>query len=268
MAVRKNLVLGGAGTIGSSLCKYLKKIGEEVICLDIKTGFDIRNDDLNLYKDVDYVWFLAWDVGGAKYLSNEKFLLDIIQNNTIICEKVFQFISKNNLPFMFASSQLAAPDTPYGVTKLLGEEWSRLLGGQICRFWNVYGWEEPGEKSHVIPDLIIQGLTNNQIVLLTDGQEERQFIYMDDCVRNMLEIRNAGATRVDITEGKWVTIEYIAQQIAAQLKVPLKLGTKKGYSNKIEPTITYPLEFKMSFKDGISEMIEFAKQYLNERNNK
>ena len=92
---------------------------------------------------------------------------------------------------MFATSQLAAPDTPYGVTKSLGEEWTRLLKGQIVRFWNVYGWEEPGERSHVIPDLIIQALTKKKTELLTDGQEECQFIYIEDYVKNMVDIRNA-----------------------------------------------------------------------------
>ncbi|WP_317899501.1 NAD-dependent epimerase/dehydratase family protein [Aurantibacillus circumpalustris] len=266
MAIRKNLVLGGAGTIGTALCNYLKSINEEVISLDLKTGFDVRTDNLDAYKDVDYVWFLAWEVGGAKYLGNENYLLDIIRNNTTICEKVFQFLESTKLPFMFASSQLAGPDTPYGVTKLLGEEWSRILNGQICRFWNVYGWEEPGEKSHVIPDLIQQALINKKIELLTDGQEQRQFIYMDDCVENMIAIRNAGATRVDITNGNWVTIEQMASQIAALHNVPMKLGNKKGYSNKIEPISTYPLVFKTDFKTGIKNISEKSKKFFEEKN--
>lgn len=265
MAIRKNLVLGGDGTIGSALCSHLKSLNEDVISLDLKTGFDIREHDLLQFKDVDYVWFLAWEVGGAKYLSNEKYLIDIIRNNTIICEKVFTFLEQTKTPFMFASSQLASADTPYGVTKLLGEEWTRILGGQICRFWNVYGWEEPGEKSHVIPDLIIQAITNHKIELLTDGQEQRQFIYIDDCVKNMVEIRNAGATRVDITDGNWVTIEYIAQKIAVMHNVPIKLGNKKGYSNKIEPSITYPLVFDIDIKKGISIMTEKATNYLQKK---
>lgn len=265
MGVRKNLVLGGAGTIGTALCNYLKKMGEEVTSLDIKEGFDLRIDPLSPYKDVDYVWFLAWEVGGAKYLGNEKYLVDIIKKNTIICEKVFQFLEDTRLPFMFASSQLAAADTPYGVTKLLGEEWTRLLNGQICRFWNVYGWEEPGEKSHVIPDLILQAITNGKIELLTDGQEQRQFIFMDDCVENMYAIRQAGATRVDITNQSWVTIEHVASQIAAIHQVPLKLGSKKGYSNKIEPVSTYPLVFKTDLKTGIQLITEKAKNYLNQK---
>lgn len=263
MAFRKNLVLGGSGTIGTALCNYLKSVGEEAISLDLKDGFDVTKRSLKAYRDVDYVWFMAWEVGGAKYLGNEKYLVDIIKKNTIICEKVFQFLEDSKLPFMFASSQLAAADTPYGVTKLLGEEWSRILNGQICRFWNVYGWEEPGEKSHVIPDLIIQAIDKGKIELLTDGQEQRQFIYMDDCVENMYAIRNAGATRVDITNHEWVTIEYVASQIAAFHKVPLKLGSKKGYSNKIEPISTYPLQFKTDIKTGVRFISEKAKHYLS-----
>jgi nucleoside-diphosphate-sugar epimerase len=262
MGIRKNLVLGGAGTIGTALCNYLHKMGEDVVSLDIKEGFDLRIDPLSPYKEVDYVWFLAWEVGGAKYLGNEKYLVDIIKKNTIICEKVFQFLEDTKLPFMFASSQLAAADTPYGVTKLLGEEWSRILNGQICRFWNVYGWEEPGEKSHVIPDLILQAITQGKIELLTDGQEQRQFIFMDDCVENMYAIRQAGATRVDITDRNWVTVEHVASQIAAIHKVPLKLGSKKGYSNKIEPISTYPLVFKTDLKTGIALISQKANEYL------
>ncbi len=263
MGLRKNLVLGGDGTIGKALCNHLININEEVISVDLKSGFDITTQDLHQFKNVDYVWFLAWEVGGAKYLSNEKYLLDIIRNNTTICQKVFRFLEETKLPFMFASSQLAAADTPYGVTKLLGEEWTRILGGQICRFWNVYGWEIPGEKSHVIPDLIMQALTKQKIELLTDGQEQRQFIYIDDCVKNMVAIRNLQATRVDITDGNWITIEHIAQQIAVQHNVPIKLGSKKGYSNKIEPLKTYPLTFNISLKEGIDIISKLALQHLN-----
>ncbi len=265
MAIRKNLVLGGDGTIGQSLCTYLISIGEEVISLDLKSGFDIRTQSLEDYADFDYVWFLAWDVGGAKYLANENYLVNIIRNNATICERIFSFLENSKIPFMFASSQMASPNTPYGVTKLLGEEWTRLLGGQICRFWNVYGWEEPGVKSHVIPDLILQALEHKKIELMTDGQEERQFIFMDDCVKNMVDIRNAGATRVDITDGKWVTIEYIAQQIASLHQVPLKLGSKQGYSNKIEPVLTYPLLFTTDLRKGIDLISKSAKEYIKKR---
>ena len=173
MGIKTNLVLGGSGTIGSALCNHLEKKGEKVVNLDLKTGFDIRFHSLEPFKKVDYVWFLAWEVGGAKFLTKDSNLINIIHNNTILCEKVFSFLNDTHIPFMFTSSQLATTETPYGITKLLGEKWTQILNGQTVRFWNVYGWEEPGERSHVIPDLILQALTKKSIYLMTNGQEER-----------------------------------------------------------------------------------------------
>ncbi|MDP4267864.1 MAG: NAD-dependent epimerase/dehydratase family protein, partial [Bacteroidota bacterium] len=147
MANRRNLVLGGSGTIGTELCKSLIKQGEEVINLDLKNGFDLRFMDLMPYKNVDYLWFLAWEVGGAKYIYNNNNLYDIINNNSLICHNIFSFLKKTKIPFLFTSSQLASSDNTYGITKLLGEEWTKILGGKTVRFWNVYGWEEPSEKS-------------------------------------------------------------------------------------------------------------------------
>src|ERR1700712_3564434 len=119
MGSRKNLVLGGAGAIGSHLCKHLVEAGEEVINLDIKAGFDLRSDNMDQFANVDYVWFLAWDVGGAKYLTNKENYLALIRNNTRICDNVFGFLEKYNKPFLFTSSQLAERDNVYGITKLL-----------------------------------------------------------------------------------------------------------------------------------------------------
>jgi nucleoside-diphosphate-sugar epimerase len=266
MGTTSNLVLGGSGTIGSSLCKHLLSKNEKVINLDMKDGYDLRTLSLEEYANVDYVWFLAWEVGGAKYLTNENNLLNIVRNNTILCERVFSFLEKSKRPFMFASSQLAAPGTPYGVTKLLGEEWTRLLGGQIVRFWNVYGWEEPGERSHVIPDLIMQALTKKKIELMTDGQEERQFIYIDDCVENMHAIRTSGKSKVDVTNGNWITIKEIAIQIGKILDVEVIPGKTAGYSYKVNPDfLSNDLKFKTSLEDGIKILVTECKEYLSKK---
>jgi nucleoside-diphosphate-sugar epimerase len=266
MGVTTNLVLGGEGTIGSALCQFLERLGEHAISLDKKSGYDICEGNLDHYKNVDYVWFLAWDVGGSKYLSNKKNNLQIIRNNTILCEKVFTFLNKNKLKFLFASSQLATTDTPYGITKLLGEEWSRILGGQVVRFWNVYGWEEPGERSHVIPDLILQGLSKNKIELYTDGKEERQFIYIDDCVANMIKVRDTNTSVADITDGNWITISRLADKIGHLLDVPVLSGEASGYSNKLEPKyILEKFKFNTTLEEGIKLVITHAKEYLKER---
>src|SRR5579871_5748101 len=131
MGAASNLVLGGSGLIGKELQKQLKSRGEQVINLDLKEGTDLRSSSLEEYAGVDFIWFLAWDSGGAKYIGNQKNFADIYRNNTRLCNNIFSFIEKYNKPFLFTSSQLAASDTPYGLTKLYAEKWGSLLGGKM-----------------------------------------------------------------------------------------------------------------------------------------
>ena len=263
MGAAKNLVLGGSGTIGSALCSYLHRSGEAVTNLDIKTGFDLREDNLAPYTDYDYVWFLAWDVGGAKYLTDPVRQYSLMENNIRICENVFPFLKDSKIPFLFSSSQLVSPDNSYGITKLLGEHWTRLLNGTIARFWNVYGWEEPGEKSHVIPDLFMQGLIKNKITLLTSGEEERQFIYMDDCVKNLFRIRGEQNKMVHLTNGQWVKIREVAAAIGKILNVPVESGESKGYQHKIDPDPTHKnYTWDTSLENGLQLIKLKAMEFL------
>ena len=64
-------------------------------------------------------------------------------------------IKKYNKPVIFASSQMSELNhSSYGMLKLLGEKMTRDIGGVSARFWNVFGYEPDGEKSHVITDFI------------------------------------------------------------------------------------------------------------------
>jgi len=263
MGVTKNLVLGGSGTIGSALCKYLVSQGEQVTNLDVKEGNDLCDMDMTPYAGHDFAWFLAWDVGGAKYLSEAGFQHSMMMNNARICTNVFSFLEKTKMPFLFTSSQLAAPDNTYGVTKLMGERWTHLLNGITVRLWNVYGWEEPGTKSHVIPDLVIQAMTQGKITLMTDGEEERQFIFMNDCVQNFGRIRKSGEKIVHLTNGEWIKIIDIARVVGKLLNVEVIAGNKKGYQNKIEPDPAYKnYPWETSLEKGIQFIMEKAHQYL------
>jgi nucleoside-diphosphate-sugar epimerase len=267
MGVKTSLILGGSGLIGKELHKRLILNGEQAVNLDIKEGTDLRTSSLEKYADVDYVWFLAWDSGGAKYLANEKNFLNIYKNNLQLCNAIFSFIEKYNKPFLFTSSQLAASDTPYGISKLLGEEWGKLLGGKIVRLWNVYGWEAPDERSHVIPDLIIQALTNKKIELMTSGEERRQFIFVEDCVQNLIRIRELNGNTFSLTNGKWLMIKEVAATIASALKIEVALGKDKGYEHLIEPTdlVKNKFVFNYPLEDGINKIINSANLYLQNK---
>ena len=71
---KKVLILGSKGQIGDYLCYYLRKKKYKVFEIDIVRGKkeDLRNFDnkriKNLFSSADFVFFLAFDVGGSVYL--------------------------------------------------------------------------------------------------------------------------------------------------------------------------------------------------------
>src|SRR5271157_4599534 len=152
------LVLGGDGLIGASLVSALRSEGHRVISLDLRSGYDLRFADDAPFVACDRVWFLAWDTGGAKYIGDTRAQHGIYVNNCQLSSKVFDILARIDKPFLFVTSQLAGQPNAYGLTKLLAEHWAARLGGKVARLWNVYGWERPDVKSHVVPDLVLSGL--------------------------------------------------------------------------------------------------------------
>jgi nucleoside-diphosphate-sugar epimerase len=184
-------VLGSEGIIGNALSKHLESINHEVIRWDIKLSHehDISNPT-NMRKlkyvieNSDFVFFLAYDVGGAKYISNAG--IDFINRNVMIMLNTFNLLE--NKKFVFASSTMYNMHNVYGTLKYLGEHYTTQLGGLSTRFWNVYGHEESNEKSHVIADMIYKWKKNGYIDLMTSGEEERQFLHTDDCSKALVQI--------------------------------------------------------------------------------
>lgn len=193
----KVTILGSSGQIGAYLTEYLKNKGHIVV------EFDIANADwqdmtripnINLHdalQDTDFCFFLAFDVGGSRYLKKYQHTYDFINNNTRLMANGFQYLQKFNIPFVFASSQMSNMGySPYGVLKKVGELYTKSLNGLIVKFWNVYGIEKDYEKSHVITDFIRKGFETGVIDMLTDGEEEREFLFAEDCCEALETIMN------------------------------------------------------------------------------
>ena len=82
------LILGSYGLIGKNLSNFLKNKKYNTIDFDIKMGndYDLRTtkgkDKLeSIIQNIDYVFFLAYDVGGSKYLQNINNISEYIENN-------------------------------------------------------------------------------------------------------------------------------------------------------------------------------------------
>ena len=184
----KITILGSSGQIGAYLTEYLRDKGHTVHEFDSVNGEEqdmttIPNSELErVISDCDFCFFLAFDVGGSRYLKKYQHTFDFINNNTRLMANAFSLLEKYNKRFVFASSQMSNMSySPYGVMKRVGELYTTSLKGLIVKFWNVYGIEHDEEKSHVITDFIRRGFEEGEFEMLTDGTEERQFLYAEDC---------------------------------------------------------------------------------------
>ena len=184
----KITILGSSGQIGAYLSEYLREKGHEIIDFDKEENprhdmTIIPNQYLeDAIESADFVFFLAFDVGGSRYLKKYQHTFQFIDNNTRLMANAFGLLKKYNKRFIFASSQMSnMTHSPYGVLKNVGELYTKSLNGLIVKFWNVYGVENDQEKAHVITDFIRKGFETGVIDMLTDGQEEREFLYAEDC---------------------------------------------------------------------------------------
>ena len=277
----KITILGSSGQIGSYLTEYLRKKDYEVFEFDIVNGeyqdmTHIPNTYLrNAIMNSDFVFFLSFDVGGSHYLKKYQHTFNFIDNNARMMVNVFGLIEQYEKPFVFASSQMSSMSySPYGVLKRVGELYTKSLQGLIVKFWNVYGIERDMEKAHVITDFIHKGFKTGKIDMMTDGKEQREFLYAEDCCEAMETIlQNYNSFSSDdelhITTGASTSILEIAQYIQVLFKkinleidiVPNKSKdeVQKNARNVSDPYIKKWWTPKTNIVDGLSKVFDQIK---------
>ena len=277
-------ILGSSGQIGAYLTTYLRDKGHEVI------EFDKNNDegqDMTLIPNLklnaaiaysDFVFFLAFDVGGSHYLKKYQHTFGFLDNNARMMVNAFEYIQKYNKPFVFASSQMSNMSySPYGVMKRVGELYTRSLNGLIVKFWNVFGIETDMEKAHVITDFIKKGFEIGTIDMMTDGTEEREFLYAEDCCEALEAIMEnysdfTSDDDLHITTGDSTDILGIARTIQSLFEetgrevtiVPAesKDEVQKDARNVPDPYIKKWWQPKTSVTEGITKVFtEMKKNY-------
>ena len=224
-------------------------------------------------QECDFVYFLAFDVGGSRYLKKYQHTFDFTDNNIKLMTNTFSSLKKHKKPFIFASSQMSNMDySPYGSQKRLGEHYTSLLGGLVVKFWNVYGIENDLEKAHVITDFILKAKDNKLIDMMTDGNEERQFLYAEDCSKALDTVRNNyyninRERELHITNHKWDSILNVANAVVEHFPADIipstnKDDVQKGKRNEPDP---YILDFwtpKTSLQEGIEIICKHYKESI------
>ena len=276
------VILGSSGQIGAYLTDYLRKKGHFVREFDIVNSYHedmthIPNPFLrNVIMDSDFVFFLAFDVGGSHYLKKYQHTFKFIDNNTRMMANVFGHLADYNKPFVFASSQMSNMSySPYGVMKRVGELYTKSLNGLIVKFWNVYGIEKDMEKAHVITDFIRKGFETGVIDMMTDGTEAREFLYAEDCCEALETVmgnydRLNSDDELHITTGSHTTILEIAEIIKRLFfnidkdvviqPAESKDEVQKDARNVPDPYIQKFWKSKTSVKEGITKVFEEMKK--------
>jgi nucleoside-diphosphate-sugar epimerase len=254
-----DVVLGGEGLIGRRLVDRLRSAGGRVASLDLKTGTDLRALGPDELAAAGRVWFLAWDTGGAAFLEDPRRQVEQLRHNVALCQAVFDAIERSGCPFLFITSQLAGVDHAYGVTKRLGHFWASRLGGKVARLWNVYGWEVPSERTHLVTDLITCGIEEGVVRCQTTGQEVRRLLHVDDCVTGLIALMDSEQQTADLAGERWHPVAEVANEIADQLGVPVELGSEAGSEFRVDPSVPLPgWSPSISLRDGIAETIACA----------
>ena len=275
-------VLGSSGQIGAYLSEYLSRKGHIVREFDIVNGIHqdmthIPNTYLrNAIMESDFVFFLAFDVGGSRYLKKYQHTFDFVNNNTRLMANAFGLLEQYDKPFIFASSQMSNMSySPYGTLNRVGELYTESLGGLIVKFWNVYGIEKDHKKAHVITDFIRKGFEDGDFEMLTDGEEVRQFLYAEDCCEGLEAVMKNydefyANDPLHITNFDYTTIREVAIIIENEFRLigkPVNIipgkesdSVQLDKRNEADPFIRKYWSPKTDLVTGISKVFESMKK--------
>ncbi len=225
--MKKILVTGGAGFIGSHLCERLLKEGNEVICLDnFFTGskdnivhlmnnpyFEVIRHDIEepILIEVDEIYNLASPASPIHY---QKDPVKTVRTNVMGAINVLDIAKRTGARVLQASTSEVYGDpeihpqveeyrgnvNPIGPRACYDEgkrcaetlffDYYREYGVDIrvVRIFNTYGPRMAINDGRVVSNFIIQALKNEDITIYGDGSQTRSFCYVDDLVDGLIKM--------------------------------------------------------------------------------
>jgi len=250
----KILVTGGAGFIGSALVKRLLIEGHEVHSLD---NYDTGKTE-NHINGCNYI---SGDIEQIEYWRGDKFDLcyhlaavsriqpsfenpvDTFRVNVIGTQAVAEWAKYNNVKIVYSGSSSRWHDpyqSPYACYKHMGEEIIKMyktvygINAEIARFYNVYGPNEivDGDWAAVIGIWRSQIKKNYPITIIGDGEQRRDFTYIDDIVDGLYKIGMSSEKHEDAWElgtGINYSINEVANMFIEKFKcVKVYMTNQKG----------------------------------------
>lgn len=266
--IRRIIVTGSSGTIGTALCERLIQEGYEVVGVDLRHNKWIEEvDRLTIIRDLrDRSFFTALPTGfdmlvhlaanaRAYYLVEEPLLA---RDNFEMLFNVLEFCRLGNVKrFMFASSRevygnldqiiqkegdfdIEACESPYAATKIAGEAlvtaYRRCYGIDyvIFRFSNVYGKYDDTDR--LVPICIERAKQGKDIVIF--GKDKMlDFTYISDCIEGIMKsvenFSRAKGNVFNIACGESVSILEVARNIQDRIGAGGNLVVKESRTGEV-----------------------------------
>ena len=250
--MKKIIVTGGVGFIGTNLIKRLLSEGHEVISIDNystgkkeneQEGCTYYNLDINnimladhiLFKDIDVIFHIAALARIQPSLIRPQETIEANVNGTL---NILELARKNNTPVIFAGSSSfhhGLYGSSYAWSKHAGEQLCKLysevygLSTSICRFYNVYGPHqlEDGEYSTVLGIFERQYRNNEPLTITGKGEQRRDFTHVDDIVDGLYRCmdKDLKAEIFELGRGVNHSINEIVDMFGAERKyIPARSG--------------------------------------------
>lgn len=229
MTIKRVLVTGGAGFLGSHLCERLVGEGHDVICLDNfftsqksnvqhllqYNNFDLIRHDVThpIWLEVDEIYNLACPAAPGHYQYNP---IKTMKTSVMGAINTLGMAKRCNARILQASTSEVygdptihpQPETYRGNVNPIGpracyDEGKRAaetlfadyhrrhgLDIRVVRIFNTYGPRMHPFDGRVVSNFIIQALRGEDITLFGDGQQTRSFCYRNDLVEGMIRLMN------------------------------------------------------------------------------
>src|SRR5574344_2489272 len=227
--MKRILITGGAGFIGSHLCERLLNEGNDVICLDnFFTGskdnirhllpnhhFELIRHDITkeFYAEVDHIYKLACSASPPHYQYNA---IKTIKTSVLGIINMLGLSKRCKATILQASTSEVYGDpivhpqvesywgnvNPIGIrscydegkrcaeTLMMDYHRQNNVDTRIIRMFNTYGPRMAENDGRVVSNFIIQALKNEDITIYGDGSQTRSFCYVDDLVEGAVRMMN------------------------------------------------------------------------------
>jgi len=252
MRMKKALVTGGAGFIGSNIASALLKLKVQVIVLDnLSTGYlqnvqtdenalfiqgDVRDDltALQALRGIDTIFHLAASVGNRRSFLDPMADSEVNVLGTLRVMEAAKHFSVSKIVYSSSAGIFGElktlpiredhpldPDSYYGVSKLAAEKhlWAfhKMTGvSVVClRYFNAYGRNQRYDAyGNVIPIFADRIVKREKLIIYGDGEQTRDFINVDDVVTaNLIAATSDRSGIYNTSSGEAITINKLAEMM-------------------------------------------------------